>query len=301
MKATNSVLAGDLEIAYLETGVPSGTPVVLSHGFPYDVHAFDDAAAVLAEHGARVLVPYLRGYGPTRFVKSQTMRSGQQAALASDLLAFLDALQVERAVLGGFDWGGRAACIVAALYPQRVIGLVTGEGYNVQHLPTAGEPASPVAEAANWYQYYFHSERGRTALLQRRDELCRYLWQTWSPHWHFDDATFARTAVSFGNPDFVDVVVHSYKHRYRLAAGDPQYDAMERALEARPQITVPTISLEGVASAFRTGVYARNASSHYGTSFEMREVAVVGHNVPQEAPLSFARAVKNVLDGTSGA
>lgn len=293
MRALRSVDADVLAIAYEESGAADGIAVVLSHGFPYDVRAFDGVVERLAKRGdLRVLVPYLRGYGPTRFRDPATLRSGQQGALASDLLAFLDALDIDRAVLGGYDWGGRASCIVAALYPQRAIGLVTGGGYNVQNIPISGIPLDPEAEHRLWYQYYFHGERGRRALEERRDDVCRYLWKTWSPTWAFDDETFARTADAYRNVDFVSVVVHSYKHRFGLVAGDPAYDAIERALEEQPRIDVPTISLVGDASGL-TVLLREHA--HFGGRFEERVVRGVGHNVPQEAPGAFADAIAAML------
>ena len=210
-----------LAISYLEYGSASGWPCIMGHGFPYDAHAYDQAAPILAEAGARVIVPYLRGYGPTRFLKADTPRSGEQAALGADLLALMEALKIERAVLGGYDWGGRAACVVAALWPERAVALVSGNSYNIQNIARAMEPASPAEEVAFWYQYYFHSERGRRGLTKNRREIARLLWRMWSPNWAFDEATFERTATAFDNPDFVDVVIHSYRHRYGLAPGDP--------------------------------------------------------------------------------
>ncbi|MBE7248866.1 MAG: alpha/beta fold hydrolase, partial [Actinomycetospora chiangmaiensis] len=229
------VQAGVLDIAYLEFGPPDGPPAVLLHGFPYDVRACTEAAAQLAGSGARCLVPYLRGYGPTRFRDPATPRSGEQAALGADLLAFLDALGIERAVLAGYDWGGRAACVVSALWPERARGLVScGVGYNIQNIPVAGRPAAPEAEHRLWYQYYLHGERGRAGLAENRDAFCRLLWQLWSPTWAFEAATFAETAQSFDNPDFVDVVVHSYRHRFGLVPGDPALGEIEAQLAAQP-------------------------------------------------------------------
>ncbi len=288
-----SVDAGVLTIAYEETGAQNGTAVVLSHGFPYDVRAFDGVVDRLAMRGdLRILVPYLRGYGTTLFRDTATLRSGQQGALASDVLAFLDALDIERALLAGYDWGGRASCIVAALYPQRTLGLVTCGGYNVQNIPMSGIPLDPEAEHRLWYQYYFHSERGRRALEERRDDVCRYLWKTWSPAWAFDDETFARTAHAFRNADFARVVVHSYKHRFGLIAGDPAYDAIERALEEQPRIDVPTISLLGDSSGLTVLPTER---AHFGDRFIERLVSGAGHNIPQEAPEAFAAAIADVL------
>src|SRR5512134_1704095 len=237
--------AGDLSVAYHESGSPDGVPVVLLHGFPYDVHAYDEATPMLASAGCRVITPYLRGYGPTRFLSPDTPRSGQQAVLARDLLDLMDALGTSRAVLAGYDWGGRAACIVAALWPERVRGLVTGGGYNIQDIPGASRPQAPENEFPHWYQYYFHGERGRAGLEQNRHELGKLLWKLWSPNWRFDDATYARTAVSFDNLDFVPVVIHSYRHRFGLVSGDPAVEATERRLTTQPRIGVPAIALDG--------------------------------------------------------
>src|SRR5947199_3889072 len=202
-----SVRTPVLDVAYSEAGPSDGEPVVLLHGFPYDPHAYDECVPPLAAAGCRVVVPYLRGYGPTRFLKAETPRSGQQAALAKDLLDLLDALALPSAVLAGYDWGGRAACIVAALWPERVRGLVSGGGYNIQYIPGYIEPQAPEREFQLWYQYYFHGERGRAGLEQNRYEFCKLLWRLWSPNWHFDEATYERTAGSFNNPDFVAVVI----------------------------------------------------------------------------------------------
>jgi len=246
------VRTATLEIAYCETGPADGRPAVLLHGFPDDVHAYDGVAPPLADAGWRVLVPYLRGYGPTRFLDTATPRSGQQAALGRDLADFIDALGLERAVLAGYDWGGRAACIVAALWPERTAGLVTVGGYNIQDIRAAAKPASPATEYRRWYQWYFHTERGRAGLTANRGPLCRLLWQLWSPNYRFDDATYDQCAAAFDNPDFVDVVIQSYRHRYGKAPGDPAYDEIEARLAARPPITVPTICLHGEADGVTT-------------------------------------------------
>lgn len=281
--------AGVLSIAYLEYGPADGWPCILGHGFPYDAHAYADAAPLLAEAGARVIVPWLRGYGPTRFLASTTPRSGEQAALAADLLALMDALGVERAMLAGYDWGGRAACIVAALWPERVEALVSGNSYNIQNIARAMEPASPAEEAALWYQYYFHSERGRRGLAADRAGVARLLWKMWSPTWNFDEPTFARTATAFDNPDFVDVVIHSYRHRFGLAPGDPAFAAIERRLAAQPPIGVPTISIDGDADGVNPGT-AHHAHKFVGPH-EHRIFKGAGHNLPQERPVDWARAV----------
>jgi pimeloyl-ACP methyl ester carboxylesterase len=280
-----------LEIGYEEHGDADGVPVFLLHGFPFDVHAYREVAPSLASAGCRVLVPYLRGYGPTRFRSPGTLRSGQQAVLAHDLLDLMDALGVESAVLAGYDWGGRAACIVSALWPERSRGLVTVNGYNVHDIARSGEPQPPENEHRHWYQYYFHSERGRTGLERNREALCRLLWRLWSPNWDFDDATFERSATAFRNPDFVEVVIHSYRHRYGLVAGDPAVEPSERRLAAQPPIPVPAVVLDpegdGVAPI---GGCAHHRPRFTGT-YEYRTVPVAGHNLPQEAPGAFARAV----------
>jgi len=280
-----------LEVAFEESGRPDANAAVLLHGFPYDVRAYDDVAAQLAPH-CRVLAPYLRGFGPTRFLSPDAMRSGQQAALGVDLLGFLDALNVERAIVGGYDWGGRAACIVSALWPRRVRGLVSVGGYNIQAIARAGEPHEPEAEYRYWYQYYFHSERGRRGLDQKRRAFCRLLWLLWSPTWKFSDATYQRTAGSFDSPDFVDVVIHSYRHRFGLVPGDPVLEEVEMKLAAQPDITVPAITLEGADDGVTP---PSGPSPRIRDLREHRVVPGVGHNLPQEAPEEFARAVLALL------
>jgi pimeloyl-ACP methyl ester carboxylesterase len=277
-----SVRAGVLEIAYREEGPPDGPPAVLLHGFPYDIHAYDVAAERLAAAGIRCLIPYLRGYGPTRFLDPATPRSGEQAALGADLLAFLDALGIGRAVLAGYDWGGRAACVVAALWPERAKGLVScGVGYNIQNIPAAGRPVAPEAEYRLWYQYYLHGERGRAGLAANRDAFCRLLWQLWSPSWGFDAETFAQTARSFGNPDFVDVV-----------PGDPALVEIEARLAAQPEITVPSIVLLGADDGVGPPPATDTDARHFTGPYRREIVAGVGHNFPQEAPDAFAAAVR---------
>jgi len=283
-----------LDIAYEYAGEVGATPVILLHGFPYDVRAYDDVAGILAAKGVFVIAPYLRGFGPTRFRDDTTIRSGQQAALAQDLLDFMDALDIRAPVLAGYDWGGRAACVAAALWPDRLRGLVSVDGYNVQNLALAGEPLAPEWERTYWYQYYFHSERGRRGLERNRDELCALLWRTWSPSWAGAAAAFAASAPSLHNPDFVDVVIHSYRHRYGLVDGDPRYQRLEDLIAEEPPITVPTIVLEsgrdGVA-----GPSAEDDRDHFTGSYEHRLLPEVGHNVPQEAPEAFADAVARLL------
>jgi pimeloyl-ACP methyl ester carboxylesterase len=286
-----SIETATLEIGFEETGSPDGWPVLLLHGFPYDVRAYDAVAPILASAGARVIVPWLRGYGPTRFRSVATPRSGEQAALGRDLLDLMDALQIRSAVLAGYDWGGRAACIVSALWPERVQGLVSQNSYNIQDIAGSGRPQSPENELRLWYQYLFHSERGRAGLAENRRDLCRLLWRLWSPRWHFDDATFERTAASFDNPDFVDVVIHSYRHRFGLVEGDPSLLPIERQLAAKPPITVPSITLDGDAD----GVLALGGTANHARRFtgthEHRIVQDGGHNLPQEKPAAFAAAI----------
>jgi pimeloyl-ACP methyl ester carboxylesterase len=285
------IAAGVLDVGFEETGAAGGTPVLLLHGFPYDVHSFDEVAPLLAGAGCRVITPYLRGYGPTRFLSTDTPRSGQQGVLAHDLLALMDALGIERAVLAGYDWGGRAACIAAALWPGRVRGLVTGGGYNIQDIARAGRPQAPENEYRHWYQYYFHGERGRAGLEENRRELGRLLWKLWSPHWQFDDATYERTAASFDNPDFVPVVIHSYRHRYGLVPGDPAVEDTEKRLAARPRITVPAIALDGGGDGVMPLGGSQGDERFFAAPYERRVIPRVGHNLPQEAPQEFAAAV----------
>ena len=288
-----------LDIAYLESGPADGWPVVLSHGFPYDVHAFDEVAPRLAAQGARVLVPWLRGYGPTRFRSAATPRSGEQAALGSDLLAFLDALSIDRAWLGGYDWGGRASCIVAALWPERCAGLVSVNGYNIQDIARAATPQAPENEHRLWYQYYFHGERGRRGLEADRQAFCRLLWTLWSPTWRFDDATFLRTAASFDHPDFVDVVIHSYRHRFGLVAGDPALAKIQQQLALRPPIGVPTVTLDGADDGVTAPADPGSRASHFTGRHEHRLVPGAGHDLPQEAPAAFADAMLTVREWTA--
>ena len=283
-----------LSIDYETIGDPSGPAVVLLHGFPYDVRAYDAVAETVAAAGARVVVPYLRGFGRTRFLDGSTPRSGQQAALGQDLIDLLDALDVERAVVAGYDWGGRAACIAAALFPERVDGLVTVGGYNIQDIAHSDSPMQPEWEKTYWYQYYFHSPRGRRGLEENREALCELLWRDWSPTWIDAAKAFPASAASLHNPDFVDVVIHSYRHRYGLEPGDPRYDELERRLEAAPTIGVPTIVLEsgadGVAGAGAAGDRAR-----FTGKYEHRLLPNIGHNVPQEDPEAFAHAVLSLI------
>jgi pimeloyl-ACP methyl ester carboxylesterase len=249
----------------------------------------------LAAAGCRVIVPYLRGYGPTTFLSNATLRSGQQAALGKDLLDLIDALGLPRVTLAGYDWGGRAACIVAALWPQRVQGLVSCGGYNIQDIAASVWPAAPEKEHQLWYQYYFHTERGRAGLRANRRELCRLLWRLWSPNWQFDNATFERTAISFDNADFLDVVIHSYRHRFGYVPGDPALDEIEQRLASRPPIKVPTIVLEGIASGFGPPEAADPDARFFTGPYQRRLLPMIGHNIPQEAPQVTRDAVLELM------
>jgi pimeloyl-ACP methyl ester carboxylesterase len=295
LTALKRIRGGSLEIAYVESGPADGRPVLLMHGFPYDVHAYDGVVPDLAAAGCRVIVPYLRGYGLTRFLSDTTPRSGQQAALGADLLALLEALNLPPALLVGYDWGGRAACIVAALWPQRVSGLVSICGYNIQDIAGSVVPLAPEQEHRFWYQYYFHGARGRAGLETNRRALCRLLWTLWSPSWRFDDATFERSAASFDNPDFVDVVIHSYRHRFGYAPGDPDLEEIERRLAAQPPITVPTIVLHGGADGVDPVEMAPDDAHRFRGRYRREVVPGIGHNLPQEAPRPVIEAVLNLL------
>jgi pimeloyl-ACP methyl ester carboxylesterase len=291
------VSAGVLDVAYYEAGPADGVPTILLHGFPYDAHAFDEVMAGLAGAGHRCIVPFLRGYGPTRFLSPDTPRSGEQAALGADLLALMDALRIQKAILGGYDWGGRAACIVAALWPGRVVGLVSaGQGYNIQDIAAAAKPGMPEQEARDWYQYYFHTERGRKGLVEKRREIGRLLWKTWSPSWSFDEGTFQRTAVSFDNPDFVDVVIHSYRHRYGVIEGDPSYAEIEARLARQPDISVPGIVLLGADDGVDPPSPEDEDARKFTGFYNRRVIPGVGHNVPQEAPIGFADAIRELRE-----
>ncbi len=285
-----------LDMAYEAHGPVDAEPVILLHGFPYDPRGYDEIAPVLAERGYRVLVPYLRGYGPTRFIDEQVMRSGQQAALAKDLLDFMDALGIAHATLAGYDWGGRAACIVAALWPQRVRGLVTADGYNIQDIATSHEPLAPEQEHRLWYQFYFHTQRGVDGLTANRRELCELLWRLWSPSWSEGPSLYGQTAPSFDNPDFVEVVIHSYRHRFRYAPGDPTLEAIEQALALQPPISVPTISLCGADDGVGPATVEDDDVGHFSGFYRREVLPGVGHNIPQEAPQATLAALCELLD-----
>ena len=288
-----------LDVAYEASGPADGLPVLLLHGFPYDVRSFDGVVAHVNAAGFRTIVPWLRGYGGTRFLSADTVRSGEQAALGQDLLELLDALRLRKAVLAGYDWGGRAACVVSALWPERVAGLVSCTGYNIQDIANSGRPADPAQEARLWYQYYFHTERGRHGLTEKRREISRLLWKMWSPNWAFDDAAFDRTAVSFDNEDFVEVVIHSYRHRTGNVAGDPHYASVEARLATRPDIGVPTVNLHGAADGVIPAPTSEGHGKHFTAAYRRRVLANVGHNVPQEAPQAFADAILRLCKDAS--
>jgi pimeloyl-ACP methyl ester carboxylesterase len=295
MPPAYTVRTPTLEIGYEAHGEGAGFPIVLLHGFPDDVRAWDAVAPPLAADGYRVLVPYLRGYGPTRFLDTAEPRMAQQAAIAQDLLDFLDALSLDRVGLAGYDWGGRAACIAAILAPERVRALVTVGGYNVQNTLAAPQPAAAVEERALWYQWYFNTERGRMGLEQHRRELCRLLWQEWSPGWRFDDATFDSTAASFDNPDFVPVVIHSYRHRHGNAPGDPRFDPIERRLAMRPAITVPTIVLHGAEDGVSPPRRSEGHMALFPAGTARHIVAGAGHFLPREQPGAVVDALLTLL------
>ena len=287
--------AGVLNVAYYEQGPADGLVVMLLHGFPYDVHSYVDVAPQLAAHGCRTIVPYLRGYGSTRFRDKATSRSGEQAAVGADLIALMDALGVKRAVLAGYDWGGRAACVAASLWPDRCIGLVSVNSYLIQDIARAMVPAKPEREVPLWYQYYFQVERGRAGLTANRQAIARILWQQWSPNWHFDDATFERTAAAFDNPDYVDVVIHSYRHRFGRADGDPQYAELQRRLAALPAIPVPTITLDGAADGVAPATDGTASAAKFTGRRTHHVVPRAGHNLPQEEPEAFVAAVMELI------
>ncbi|WP_430641826.1 alpha/beta fold hydrolase [Bradyrhizobium macuxiense] len=291
------VNADVLNIAYYEAGPADGPAVLLMHGFPYDIHSYVDVAPDLAAQGCRVIVPYLRGYGPTTFRDKATPRSGEQAAVGADMMALMDALSIKRAVFAGYDWGGRAASIGAAIWPERCIGLVCANGYMIQDVANAMVPTRPEREVPLWYQYYFQLERGRAGLAADRRGIARILWSQWSPTWVFDDACFERTAVAHDNPDYVDVVIHSYRHRFGLAEGDPRYAEMQRRLGALPAITVPAVVLDG-ADDWVTAPRGGSASAAKFTNRRAyRVIPDAGHNLPQEAPEVFTAAVMELIKG----
>jgi pimeloyl-ACP methyl ester carboxylesterase len=280
-----------LSVGYAEVGPADGKPVVLLHGWPYDIHTYEAVAPLLAGEGCRVIVPYLRGYGTTRFRSADAVRNAQQSALAADTVALMDALGIETATLGGCDWGARTANVVAALWPERCRAMVSVSGYLIGNQRAGMQPLAPAAEHLWWYQYYFATERGRAGYAQFTDDFARLVWQLASPRWQFDDATFARSAAAFANPDHVAIVIHNYRWRLGLAEGEPDYDGLEERLALAPPIAVPTITLEGDANGAphpEPKAYAKMFSGRY----EHRTITGgIGHNLPQEAPQAFAQAI----------
>ena len=295
LEPLRSVDAGVLNIAYYEAGPADGPVVMLLHGFPYDIHSYVDVAPQLVAQGCRVIVPYLRGYGPTRFLDTATPRSGEQAAISADLMALMDALHIQRAVFAGYDWGGRAACIGAALWPERCIGLVSVNSYLIQDIAKAMVPAPPEREVPLWYQYYFQIERGRAGLAANRRGITKILWEQWSPNWPFDEACLDRTAVAHDNPDYVNVVIHSYCHRFGLADGDPRYADVQQRLAALPPITVPAITLDGDGDGVSPSTDGRSSAQRFTGRRVHRVVPRAGHNLPQEEPEAFAAAVMELI------
>ena len=288
--------AGVLNVGYAEAGAADGPVVVLLHGWPYDIHSFVDVAPLLASAGYRVIAPYLRGYGTTRFLSADTPRNGQQSVVAVDAIALMDALKVQKATIGGFDWGARTANIIAALWPERCNGLVSVSGYLIGSQEAGKMPLPPKAELEWWYQYYFATERGQTGYDKYRHDFSKLIWQLASPKWAFDDATFDRTAASFDNPDHVSIVIHNYRWRLALAQGEPKYDDLEKRLAAGPVIAVPTITLEGDANGAPhpdPGSYAKKFSGKYAHRLI---TGGIGHNLPQEAPRAFAEAIVDVAE-----
>ncbi|MDX2401131.1 alpha/beta fold hydrolase [Microbacterium algeriense] len=288
--------AGDLSVAYFDLGDPSADPVVLLHGYPYDVHSYVEVAPLLVEAGYRVLVPYLRGHGPTRFRDDRATRTGQQAALGSDLLAFIDALNLAEPVLAGYDWGGRAACVVAALWPERISGLVSANGYLIQNIADSQSPKRPDLEAGFWYFWYFATDRGRRGLDANRRDIAEVIWRRNSPEWPFDDAELHRAARAFDNPDYVEVVIHSYRHRLGLAPGAEAFEELERRLALGPSISVPTITLDGTADGNFPATDGTQHAHLFTGPREHRQIPHAGHHLPAEAPHAFARAVADVAE-----
>lgn len=292
MGTLHKIETSSLRIAYEAHGPDDGPPAILLHGFPYAPRTYDAVAPALAGQGLCVIVPYLRGYGPTRFLDDSIPRSGEQAALGKDLIELVETLGLKKPVLAGYDWGGRAACITAAIRPDLVGGLVTGGGYNLMGPPTLG-PVDPAIEHMLWYQYYLHTHRGRMMLVKDRRAFCRYLWKIWSPRWEFDDETFEMSAACFDNPDFVEVVLHSYRHRAGLVPGDPALGDLARRLETRPDITVPTIALHGDSGPALLST-SRDREMFTGP-YEHKVLPGIGHNIPQEAPRSMIEAVSAMI------
>lgn len=289
-----SLKTDKLNISYFEIGHKNSIPVFLMHGFPYDIYAYKDVVEILKKHDLRIIVPYLRGFGPTSFLNKSFLRSGEQAALGKDLIDLMDGLNIKKAILAGYDWGGRAACIVAALYPQRCIGLISCNGYNIQNIKIDSiTPDKPENEKNYWYQYFFHTKRGFNSLTKNRNDLIKFLWKTWSPTWKFSKKDFELSQESFQNPDFVDVVIHSYKHRYGLVDGDKSYSNIENKLSLTPKIKVPTITLDGLMNGVREPKHEKNIKK-FTNLIKHKLLKNVGHNVPQESPLIFSNLILEI-------
>jgi pimeloyl-ACP methyl ester carboxylesterase len=298
--ALKTIQADTLEIAFEESGQPGGRPVILLHGFPDDPRSWDGLIRPLSDAGCRTIVPYLRGFGPSRFLQAKTLRSGQQAALAQDLSNLIDGLQLPPAILAGFDWGARAACTTAALWPEKVAGLVSIGGYNIENLAQDQEPVSARQEYKAWYQWYFHTERGRAGLEQNRRDICRLLWELWCPNLKFSDADFAKTARSFDNPDFPAIVIHSYRHRYGAAIGDPAFAALERRLSNQPKITVPTIVLHGGGDTIHPAEFSEGQETKFTRYYKRRVIPKAGHLFPREEPEAVVAAIQELLAHSPG-
>jgi pimeloyl-ACP methyl ester carboxylesterase len=294
MPPLKSVKTELLDVAYAEYGPAGGPAVILLHGWPYDIHSFEEVAPRLAAQGYRAIVPYLRGYGATRFLSAETKRNGEPAALALDTLGMMDALGIKTALLAGFDWGARTADIIAALWPERVRGLVSVSGYLIGSQAAGRAPLPPAAELQWWYQFYFATERGREGYARNRHDFAKLIWKLASPKWAFDDATFDRSAAAFDNPDHVEITIHNYRWRLGLAEGEARYDAIERKLAAAPAITVPTITMEGDANGAPHPDPAAYASKFTGRYTHRNIGGGIGHNLPQEAPAAFAQAIIDV-------
>jgi pimeloyl-ACP methyl ester carboxylesterase len=295
--ALRQINAGVLNIGYAQAGPTDGTPVVLLHGWPYDIYSYVDVAPLLAAAGHRVIIPYLRGYGTTRFLSAEAQRNGQQAALAVDIVALMDALKIEQPIIAGYDWGARTANIIAALWPERVKALISVSGYLIGSQEINKKPLPPRAELEWWYQFYFATERGRAGYDKYRRDFAKLIWQLASPKWDFDDATFARSAAAFDNPDHVDITIHNYRWRLGLAEGETKYDALEQQLARAPVITVPTITLEGDANGAPHPDPSAYARKFIGKYQHRTVTGGIGHNLPQEAPQAFAQAILDVAEG----
>jgi len=283
-----------LNISYFEIGNKNSIPVFLMHGFPYDIYAYKNVVGILKKYDLRIIVPYLRGFGPTKFLNKSLLRSGEQAALGKDLINLMDGLNIKKAILAGYDWGGRAACVVAALYPQRCIGLISCNGYNIQNIKIDSiTPDKPENEKNYWYQYFFHTKRGFNSLTKNRNDLIKFLWKTWSPTWKFSKKDFELSQESFKNPDFVDIVIHSYKHRYGLVDGDKSYFNIENKLSLTPNIKVPTITIDGLMNGVREPKREKNIKK-FTNLIKHKLLKNVGHNVPQESPLIFSNLILEI-------